>query len=74
MTPPIKEIREGRMSSDPAVIALAHAVEMLGLRVQYIQSTMTAMAGGQTANDHDFLKSRPGIKSDNLDRDLKSQT
>jgi hypothetical protein len=49
------------MSSDPAVIALAHAVEMLGLRIQYLQSTMTAMAGGQIVKDHDFLTSRPGI-------------
>jgi hypothetical protein len=45
---PIKETREGRMSSDQSVIALAHAVEMLGLRIQYLQSIMIAMVGGQT--------------------------
>jgi hypothetical protein len=53
---PIKKIREGHMSNDPAVIALAHAVEMLGLRIQYLQSTMTALAGGQIVNNHDFFE------------------
>ena len=53
---PIKEIREGRMSSDPAVITVACAVEMLGLRIQYLQSIMIAMVGGQTVNDHDFFE------------------
>ncbi len=47
------------MSSDPAVIALAHAMEMLGLRIQYLQSTMTALAGGQIVNDQNLLESRP---------------
>ena len=42
------------MSNDPAVIALAHAVEMLGLRLQYLQSTITALAGGQIVSDHNF--------------------
>ena len=44
------------MSSDPAVIAVAHAVEMLGLRLQYLQSTMKALAGGQIVEDHDFFE------------------
>lgn len=48
---PIKDIREGRILNDPAVIALAHAVEMLGLRIQYLQSTMTALAGGQIVQE-----------------------
>ena len=69
---PIKKIGEGRLSNDPAVIALAHAVEMLGLRIQYLQSTITALAGGLIVEDHDFLKSRPGINSKNSDRDLKN--
>jgi hypothetical protein len=47
LDPPIKEIRDGHISSDPAVIALTHAVEMLGLRIQYLQSTITALTGGQ---------------------------
>ncbi|MFH0957960.1 MAG: hypothetical protein V1897_04575 [Pseudomonadota bacterium] len=72
MESPIKEIREGHLSNDPAVIALAHAVEMLGLRIQYLQSTITALAGGLIVEDHDFLKSRPGINSKNSDRDLKN--
>ncbi len=69
---PITDISEGRILSDPAVIALAHAVEMLGLRIQYLQSTITALAGGQIVNDHDFSKSRPGDKSENSDRGLKN--
>jgi hypothetical protein len=72
LTPLLKEIREGRLSNDPAVIALAHAVKMLGLRIQYLQSTTTALAGGQIVKDHDFLKSRPVIKSKNPDRGLRN--
>jgi hypothetical protein len=45
-------MREGGLLNDPAVIALAHAVEMLGLRIQYLQSTMTTLAGGQIVKVH----------------------
>jgi len=57
---PIKKIGEGRLSNDPAVIALAHAVEMLGLRIQYLQSTITALAGGLIVEDHDFFEIQAG--------------
>jgi hypothetical protein len=53
---PFKQIREGHLSNDPAVIAFAHAVELLGLCIQYLQSTMTALAGGQIVNDNDFFE------------------
>jgi hypothetical protein len=33
-----------------------YSVEMLDLRVQYLQSTITALAGGQIVNDHDFFE------------------
>ena len=68
---PFKQIREGHLSNDPAVIAVAHAVEMLGLRLQYLQSTMKALAGGQIVDNHDFLKSRPGNRPEKSDRGLK---
>jgi hypothetical protein len=57
---PVKQIRDGRLSNDPAVIALAHAVEMLGLRIQYLQCTITALAGRQIVNDHDFFEIQAG--------------
>ncbi|MFH0957383.1 MAG: hypothetical protein V1897_01635 [Pseudomonadota bacterium] len=60
------------MSSDQSVIALTHSVEMLGLRIQYLQCMITALAGAQIVNDRDFLKSGSGIKSDNPARDLKN--
>lgn len=65
---PVKQIKEGRVTNDLAVIVLAQAVEMLGLRIQYLQSTITALAGGQIISDHDFLKSRPGNPPKNSDR------
>lgn len=69
---PIKDVNEGRVTSDLAVIALAQAVEMLGLRIQYLQSMLLALAGGgmikepgqntTSHNPHDFSNSRLEIK------------
>jgi hypothetical protein len=69
---PIKDVNEGRVTSDLAVIVLAQAVEMLGLRIQYLQSTITALAGGQIAQDHLFLKSRPANQPKKSDRGLNN--
>jgi hypothetical protein len=71
MESPIKDVKEGRVTNDLAKIVLAQAVEMLGLRIQYLQSTVIALAGGQIVKDHDFLKSRPGNRPENSDRGLK---
>ena len=68
---PVKQIKEGWVTNDLAVIVLAQAVEMLGLRIQYLQSITIALAGGQIISDHDFLKSRPGNPLEISDRGLK---
>ena len=34
---PVKQIRKGHLSNDPAVIAIAQGVAMLSLRIQYLQ-------------------------------------
>ena len=51
------EIQQGgTVSNELAVTYLAHSVQMLGLRLQYLQSTMKALAGGQIVNGHDFFE------------------
>jgi hypothetical protein len=46
------EIQQGgTVSNELAVTYLAHSVQMLGLRLQYLQSTMKALAGGQIKTD-----------------------
>ena len=68
---PVKQIKEGWVTNDLAVVVLAQAVEMLGLRIQYLQSTITALAGGQIISDHDFLNLRSGNPPEISDRGLK---
>jgi len=63
----IKQIREGRLSTDHAVIALAHAVEMLGLRIQYLQSKITAFT--RNAIYKIQTRFRPGYLSRYVGRD-----
>ena len=46
------EIQQGgTVSNELAVTYLAHSVQMLGLRLQYLQSTTKALAGGQIKTD-----------------------
>ena len=46
------EIQQGgTVSNELAVTYLAHSVQMLGLRLQYLHSTMKALAGGQIKTD-----------------------
>ena len=52
ITGSLVEIQQGgTISNELAVTYLAHSVQMLGLRLQYLQSTMKALAGGQIMNE-----------------------
>ena len=67
------EIQQGgTVSNELAVTYLAHSVQMLGLRLQYLQSTMKALAGGQIVNDHDFFEIPAGNQPEKSDRGLKN--
>jgi hypothetical protein len=73
----LRQIQQGgTVSNELAVTYLAHSVEMLGLRIQYLQSALLAVTGGGAVakpdkaetshNTHVFVKSRPANRPEKL--------